>query len=489
MTPPKVSGLFVDGRWLPPARAASRPVVNPYTETEFGSAPIVSPADVDRAVRSAREALEGPWRETTLEERIAVVERMRDLLMARAEEIAGWNSSSVGSLYAYAKGLGNASALIDMYVASVRRLPLEYLRMDELGDALVVRRPVGVVAAIVPWNGPVRAELKKVVPALLTGCTVVLKPAPEAPFGASALVEIAAEAGLPPGVLNLVTGDGSTGAALVGHPLVDKVAFTGSSATGQQIWEVAAPTFKRLQLELGGKSAAVLLDDVDLAEALPWLDQGIFSLSGQMCTATSRVLVPRARYAEVVDALVGAARRHVLGDPFDAATTMGPLVADRQRERVLGYVDIGRGEGARVATGGGPSTQPRGYFVEPTVLADVDNGMRVAREEIFGPVVCVIPYGDEDEAIRIANDSEYGLGGAVHSADPARALATARRIDSGFVSVNRYRIPDSAPLGGVRRSGIGREHGVEGFDSFLEYTAHPVPHELAVELSATVPQG
>ena len=477
-------GSFIDGGWVASTGDAMFPVVNPYTEEVFGAASIATAADVDRAVESAHRALQGPWRDTSIEDRIELVSVIRKLLHGRADDLAETASRSMGTPYEGYRNLCNSLELIDAYVEDARQVDWEYLRTDLSGDALVVRRPVGVVAGIVPWNVPIRSEIKKLIPALLAGCTIVLKPAPETPFGGEALAEICTEAGIPPGVVNVVLGDGSTGDLLVRHPLVSKVAFTGSSATGSAIWSAVASKFTRLQLELGGKSAAVVLDDVDLEAAAPFLGAGVFNFAGQQCTATSRVLAPRARYDEVVAAMSAAAESHVLGDPFDASTTMGPLVARRQRDRVMGYIDLARSEGARVATGGGrPDDQKHGWFVQPTVLADVANSMRVAREEIFGPVVTVIPYTDEDEAVAIANDSEYGLGGAVYSADPERALALARRVESGYISVNRYGIGPRTPFGGVKRSGIGRESGVEGYDSFLEYVAHPIPHELAETLA------
>jgi betaine-aldehyde dehydrogenase len=466
-------------------------VVNPFTEEPFGEATVGTAGDVDVAVRSAHEAfVGGPWRGLGLEERIAVVERVRDGLAARREEIARINTLSGGFPYSQALSLAQAVELIDMYIAMVRRVKFEYLRMDEWGDTLIVRKPLGVVAGIVPWNGPVRSEVKKAIPAILAGCTVVLKPAPETPFGAAIFTEICVEAGVPDGVVNLVPGDGSTGDALMRHPLVRKVAFTGSSATGQKIWEAAAGDMKRLQLELGGKSAAIVLEDADLEKVIPWCGGGIFTNAGQGCTHTSRLLAPRSRYDEVVDAMVEVSRSYVMGDPFDAATTLGPVIAERQMNRILGYIDVGNSEGAKLVVGGRrPASQPCGWFVEPTVFANVENSMRIAREEIFGPVVSVIAYDGEEEAIRIANDSEFGLGGAVYSADPRRALEVARQVDSGYVSVNRYGIGISPPFGGVKRSGIGRECGVEGYDSFLEYVPHPVTPEFASELAKTVPLG
>jgi acyl-CoA reductase-like NAD-dependent aldehyde dehydrogenase len=483
-----LNGCFYDGAWQPSTGDSVIPVVNPYTEEVIGDSPIATREDVDAAVTSAHRALGGDWADSTPEERIDLVLRLRDELSARADDLAADTSASMGAPYEGYRTLAGSLGLIDAYVADARQVRWEYLRTDPSGDALIVRRPVGVVAGLVPWNVPVRSEIKKLVPALLAGCSIVLKPAPETPFGAAALADICAEIGIPPGVVNVVTGAGSTGADLTTHPLVRKVAFTGSSETGSRIWAAVAHNFTRLQLELGGKSAAVVLDDADLDDAAPHLAAGIFAFSGQQCTATSRVLAPRSRQAEVVDALRSAAESHVLGDPFDAKTTMGPMVTDAHRQRVLGYMESGKSEGAVLEYGGGPSTdQPRGWFVEPTVFSSVTNGMRIAREEIFGPIVCVMPYDSEDEAVAIANDSEYGLGGAVFSGDPDRALAVARRIDSGFISVNHRGIGARVPFGGVKRSGIGRESGVEGYDSFLEYASYPLPPEQARALAGSFP--
>jgi aldehyde dehydrogenase (NAD+) len=484
-------GVYVDGRWLPSTGDAAATVINPYTEEPMGRATVATAEDVDLAVRSAQRAFdEGPWRRMSLDERIEVMERFRDLLAARSDELGTLNSSSNGTPFSTARLLGSSVELIDMYIAQARRLTFEYLRRDATGDSLIVRRPIGVVAAIVPWNVPVRSEIKKIIPALLTGCSIVLKPAPETPFGAAAMAEMFTEAGLPDGALNLVLGDGSTGDHLVRHPLVRKVAFTGSTATGSRIWSAVSDRFARLQLELGGKSAGIVLDDADLNDARPWLSGGIYALAGQSCTATSRVLAPRSRYDEVVEMMAEEARAQVMGDPFDAATTLGPLVAERQRTRVLGYIETGQREGAKVVTGGErPSGQPRGWFVEATVFAGVDPDMHIAQEEIFGPVVVVIPYDDDADAVRIANNSSYGLAGAVFSRDPHRALAVARQVDSGSIAINRFGLPSSAPFGGVKNSGIGREHGTEGYDAFLEYIAHPLTPDFADELEKVTPLG
>jgi acyl-CoA reductase-like NAD-dependent aldehyde dehydrogenase len=485
---PRVNGCFYDGGWRPSTGSDTLPVVNPYTEKVIGEAPMATGEDVDAAVRSAHRALHGEWGDTTLDDRIELVTRFKEALAERADDLAAVTSESMGVPYEGYRNLGNSFALIDAYIDDARQVRWQYLRTDSSGDAVVVRRPVGVVAGMVPWNVPVRSEVKKLVPALLAGCTIVLKPAPETPFGAAGLADVCAAIGIPPGVVNVVTGAGETGAHLATHPLVRKVAFTGSSATGSRIWAAVAENFTRLQLELGGKSAAVVLDDADLEQAAPHLAAGIFAFAGQQCTATSRVLAPRSRHDEVVEALRAAAQSHVLGDPFDAATTMGPMVTRAHQERVLGYVDAGKSAGAALAAGGGrPADQPHGWFVEPTVFSSVTNDMRIAQEEIFGPIVCVLPYATEEEAIAVANDSEYGLGGAVFSANPDRALAVARRIDSGFVSINHRGIGARVPFGGVKRSGIGRESGVEGYDSFLEYAAYPVLPQQAAALSGTLP--
>jgi betaine-aldehyde dehydrogenase len=483
--------VFIDGDWQRPAGTGLLEVVNPATEEVFGVVAAAGADDVDRAVRSADRALRaGPWPRMTVEERCEIVMRIKDGLVARTEEIAFLAASTLGQLHRDATGLGNAAGLLDMYVESLRALKLEYLRTDASGTSLISRKPVGVVAAITPWNTPLRSEIKKAIPALLAGCTVVVKSSERTPFAGAIFAEVAAAVGLPPGVLNLVLGGPETGAALVEHPLVRKVTFTGSSATGAKIGEHCGRTFKRMQLELGGKSPAVILEDADLDAALPALDSGNYFGTGQMCVALSRVLAPRSRYDEVVDAMTERARQYRLGDPFDQSTTMGPLVAERQRRRVLDYIDIARKEGAGVTTGGGrPDGFDRGFYVEPTVLRGVANTMRIAQEEIFGPVASVIAYDSEEEAVAIANSSPYGLHGAVFAGTPERALAFARQLDTGSVGINRFGINVSAPFGGVKNSGVGREHGPEGYDSYLEYVPYTLPPELADELLPVLPQG
>lgn len=484
------TGIYVDGEWRESASSATNTVVDPHSEQPYAEVSAGDPGDAAVAAESAQLALKGEWSRTTLRDRIDIVLRVRDLLGKYREELATYATHTLGTPYQNSLYLGQSQDLIDMYVDSINQIELEYVRNDRFGSALISRRPVGVVAAIVPWNAPVRSEIKKVVPALLCGCTAVLKPAPETPLGAGLLAEIFTEAGLPPGVLNLVCGAAEVGEALVQHPDVRKIAFTGSTATGTRIAALAGPTVKRLQLELGGKSAAVLLEDVDLATMMPVLAMSAWANTGQACSANTRVIAPRARYEEVVEAYAAAAASEVVGDPMDRATTLGPLVSQRQWDRVMSYIELGKQEGAKLVTGGSrPGHPDSGYYVQPTVFADVDNGMRIAREEIFGPVTVIIPYDTEDDAVALANDSDLGLAGSVMGTDEERALSIARRIESGCVAVNGFLPPMSAPFGGVKLSGIGREHGPEGYDSFLEYATYRLTPRLLERLSGEFPAG
>lgn len=484
-------GIFVDGG-LRDAHSGERiTVIDPTTEEPFGDASAADEVDVDRAVASAERALrDGPWPAMPFEERAAAVLRVAQALRERADELAELSARQMGAPVSTGRALLMAPELIESYVDAARELSFEYLRRGPYGDALVQRRPIGVVAGIIPWNAPVRSAVKKAIPALLAGCTVVLKPAPETPFDSLVLAELATAAGVPPGALNVVPGGPQAGRALAAHPGVRKVAFTGSSATGASIASACAPDFRRVQLELGGKSAAVLLDDADVQLAGDSLAYSAFHNSGQACVALTRAVVPPSLRDDLVDVLCEHARAEVIGNPLDEATTMGPLVTERQRARVLGYVESGRADGVGVAIGGGrPDGLSRGWFVEPTVLVGVDNGMRVAREEIFGPVISIIDCADERAAIAIANDSDYGLSGAVFTADPARGLEVARRFDTGNVAINGARIPITAPFGGVKRSGLGREHGPEGYDHFLEYAAVTLAPGQADALARTYPVG
>jgi acyl-CoA reductase-like NAD-dependent aldehyde dehydrogenase len=353
-----------------------------------------------------------------------------------------------------------------MTLASAR--PTEELRQGTT-PAAVLKEPVGVVASIAPWNGPFNLAVAKIVPALLAGCSVVFKPAPETPLDVFYFVDALTRAELPAGVLNVITGGREAGAALVGHPEIDKVSFTGSSASGRQIGETCGRGFKRAQLECGGKSAAIVLEDADLDTTMAGLAMGSFFNSGQICASYSRVLAPRARYGEIVDALCATAESFRVGDPFEAETTLGPLVSKRQRDRVESYIASGLDEGAKVMTGGGrPPHLPKGWYVEPTVFAEAGNSMRICQEEIFGPVVAVVPYEGIDEAIALANDSPYGLHGAVFTTDDRAAIDVARRIRTGTFSVNSFTYNIEAPFGGVKASGIGRDTGPEALDAYYE---------------------
>ncbi len=461
---------FVNGIWREPQDAEPREVVCPSTEEVLGYCPSASELEVNAAVTAAREAFDaGSWPRTPVEERAALIERATAAFGERADEVGHLMTSEMGApLGMSVAGIRRSAATGAFFAGIARSMPSFEVRNHGI-PAAVLREPVGVVAAIAPWNGPVGMALGKILPALLAGCTVVFKPSPETPFDIAFLVDALTGEGLPPGALNVLSGAASTGAALVAHPAVDKVSFTGSTAAGRQIAEVCGPQFKRMQLELGGKSAAIVLDDADLGQVAAGLAVGCFFNSGQVCAALSRVLAPRAISDDVIEAVARASRQWVVGDPFDPSTTLGPLVSRRQRNTVEKYIQLGVDAGARVVQGGGrPQGLDKGWFIEPTVLADVDNTMRVAREEIFGPVAVVIPYEDDDEAIRIANDSDYGLHGAVFTRDPNRALATARAVRTGTFSINNFVYNNRAPFGGVKNSGIGRDSGREGYESYLE---------------------
>jgi aldehyde dehydrogenase (NAD+) len=475
--------LYIGGRWVPPAGTERFGVVSPSTQEVVGEVPLTTNADVDRAVEAARLAVEeGPWPRMPPAERADVLARAAELLRKREADIAGVTVDEMGCAISQAPTAqtGLVARVFDYYAELSRTFPFE--RRVVAGDraALVTNEPVGVVAAIVPWNAPVTLAAWKAAPALAAGCAVVVKPPPEAPLSNFILAEALDEAGVPAGVVNVVPGGRGVGEHLVTHPATDKVAFTGSTAAGKRIMNLCGEQVKRVSLELGGKSAAIALDDADLATAIPRVVGGAMHLSGQVCGAHTRLLVPRSRCGEALDAAAAAASAIPYGDPHDPATVVGPLVAERQRARVESYVRLAVEAGARVVTGGErPAHLPKGWYVVPTVLGDVDNSMRVAREEIFGPVLCVIPYEDEDDAVRIANDSPYGLSGGVWSGDDARALGVARRVRTGSVAVNGCYPPfPLVPFGGFKESGLGRELGPEGLAGFLEPRSIGVPPSL-----------
>ncbi|MFE9975644.1 aldehyde dehydrogenase [Streptomyces hirsutus] len=466
--------FLIDGAWREPHTTARISVVSPSTEEIIAEVPDADTEDVDAAARAARRAFsEGRWRGMSVAERADILDKALGIMQEQIVEIRDAVISEMGLPVSVADmQIPNAVTSARYFLEVARKDPVSEVRHTSYGPTAVVKEPVGVVASIAPWNGPFNLMLSKVIPALVTGCSVVYKPAAETPLDAFFVADALAEAGVPAGVFNLITGDRNTGRALVAHPEVDKVSFTGSTAAGRDIGRECGGSFKRLQLELGGKSAAIVLDDADIASALPGLAAGIWFNTGQICMSYSRVLVPRRRYDEVIGALVAAAESFVVGDPFDPATTMGPLVSKRQHERVLGYIEIGKAEGAVLATGGGvPTGLDKGFYVQPTVFTHTDNSMRICREEIFGPVAAVLTYDTVDEAIAIANDSEYGLHGAVFTGDPQRAADVARRVRTGTFSVNSFTYNVEAPFGGVKNSGMGRDTGPEAVQAYYELKA------------------
>ena len=465
--------LYVGGRWTAPAGSDFLDVVSPATEEVVARVPDPTEEDIDRAVASARDAFDnGPWPRMSPSERADTMERISKGLEARIPEMAQTITREMGSPIGFSMA-GKAFApkmVLDYYTGLAREFAFEEPRAGALGGRVLVRRePVGVCGLIVPWNVPLYVTMLKLSPALAAGCTAVVKAAPETPLNGYLLAEIASEAGLPEGVLSILHARREPAERLVVHPDVDKIGFTGSTAAGKRIAGLCGQQLKRFTLELGGKSAAIVCDDADLDEAVPQLLPGALMNSGQACIAQTRILASKRRYSEVVEALVEHVGAMRVGDPLDEATGCGPLFAERQRERVEGYIGIGRDEGAEVALGGGrPEGLERGWYVEPTVFTGVDNRMRIAREEIFGPVLAVIPYEDEDDAVRIANDSDYGLSGSVWTPDIERGTDVARRVRTGTYGVNQVGMDFGAPFGGFKQSGIGRELGPEGLSAYLE---------------------
>jgi aldehyde dehydrogenase (NAD+) len=465
--------LFIGGAWVAPSDGAQIDVLNPATEEPIARAALGGPRDIDRAVRAAAAALEA-WAAWPVAERAALLRRAGDLLEQRAAEFASLLTLEAGSSQRVATAQTAACKLsLDWHAAQAATFPWEQRREGVRGPLLVRRRPAGVVAAIVPWNYPLGLSFPKLSPALLTGCSVVLKPPEETPLFGALLAEVFAEAGLPEGVLNVVAADRRASETLVTHPLVDKVSFTGSTAAGRRIAALCGERLKRCSLELGGKSAAIVLPDADVATVVPALAPSTMANNGQTCHNQTRVLAPRRRHADVVDVLREAIAALRVGDPSDPDTDVGPLISEAQRTRVEGYIAAGRAEGARLVLGGDRAGRDRGYYVAPTVFADVDNAMTIAREEIFGPVVAVIPYDTVDDAVAIANDSDYGLSGSVWGPDPEQATDVARRIESGNVAVNQHRLDLAGPFGGVKDSGLGREYGLEGIDAYVELQTIP----------------
>ena len=462
--------LYIGGEWLEPSTDARLVVRSPATGEILGSTPEAANADIDRAVTAARAAFDtGPWPRMSPAERVSILRRARDELANRLEELNILSTRENGVAIAV-NSAGSALAVLDFYFAAAERYKFEEQRDGMFGNhGTILREPLGVVAAVTAWNGPLLQPMGKLAPALVAGCVMVLKPPPETPLSSMALAEIFDRAGLPPGVLSILPAGREVGRHLVSHPGIDKVSFTGSSAAGREIAQACAASLKRVTLELGGKSAAIVLDDADFALTATYVSLGCMAYSGQACAALTRVLVPRARYGEFVAGLSAAIGRLKVGDPLDPATIVGPLVAERQVKRVESYIASGIADGARVAMGGGRvPDRPDGWFVQPTLLVDVENDMRVAREEIFGPVLCAIPYDTEADAIAMANDNPYGLSGAVFGGDMARVDRVARSLRTGSVGINAIAGDVGLPFGGVKASGIGREFSIEAFDLYTE---------------------
>ncbi|MFE7093835.1 aldehyde dehydrogenase family protein [Streptomyces erythrochromogenes] len=459
-------GMYIDGAWRPAVGTGRIEVVNPADGKVIAQVPAGTEEDVDAAVRAARAALPG-WSATPPSERAALIGALRDALQARKGELTETVTAELGAPLPFAKAVhvGSSIAVVSTYV----ELAASYAFEERIGNSTVLLEPVGVVGAITPWNYPLYQVVAKVAPALAAGCTLVLKPAEDTPLTAQLFAEAVHEAGIPAGVFNLVTGTGPVaGQALAAHEGVDFVSFTGSTAVGKQVGATAGAAVKRVALELGGKSANVILPGADLAKAVAAGVGHVMNNTGQSCNALTRMLVHRDQYEEAVSLAVAAVADHPTGDPREAGTRVGPVVNAKQHERVRGFIAKGVEEGARLVVGGPDAPYEQGYFVAPTVFADVTPDMTIAQEEIFGPVLSILAYEDEEEALRIANGTVYGLGGAVWAADEETAAAFARRMDTGQVDINGGRYNILAPFGGHKQSGVGRELGPHGLAEYLQ---------------------
>ena len=466
--------LFIGGEWVAPAGSDVIEVISPHTEEVVGRVPEGTNADIDRAVAAARTAFdEGEWPRMTPEERIAAVQRFSDIYAARMMDMAQIITTEMGSPISFSQ-LAQSPApwmMLNTFIAEAAKYEWEESRIGMMGTPVVVRSEgVGVVGAIVPWNVPQFVTMSKLAPALLSGSTIVIKPSPETPLDAMLMAELLEEAGIPKGVVSVIPAGREVGEHLVRHKGVDKIAFTGSTAAGRTIASICGEQLKRVSLELGGKSAAIILDDADIATTMEGLKFASLMNNGQACVAQTRILASRSNYDTVVEALAETVRGMKVGDPDDPTTEIGPLVAERQQERVDKYIALGQEEGARVVVGGNgrPDGISKGWYVQPTVFADATNDMRIAQEEIFGPVLTVIPFDDVDDAVRIANDSEFGLAGSVWTEDGDLGMDIARRVRTGTFGVNQYSMDFIAPFGGFKASGIGREFGKEGLEHYIE---------------------
>ncbi len=470
--------LFIDGGWRPPAGDETIHVRSPHDGRPVGIVPLAGAADADAALAAARSSRRGAWGSTTVGERTAFVRALSAALQARGAELAEVMTGEVGSPAKFSFGgqVLAATMVLDGFADVSEGFPFTEERRGVIGPVLVQKVPVGVCAGIVPWNAPLFITAMKLGAALIAGAPVVLKPPVEAPLWSVLLGDAIEEIGLPDGAVGILPGGAALGNYLVRHPLVDKVSFTGSTAVGRQIGMICGQLVRRCTLELGGKSAGIVLDDADVATTVPQLlDAGLVN-NGQVCAAQTRILAPRARYDEFVAAFAERMADQVVGDPADPGTDIGPLVSERQRDRVLELIAAGTAEGASMVSDGGRALPETGWYVRPTLFADATNRMRIAREEIFGPVLTIIPYDTDEEAVEIANDSPYGLAGSVWSADTDRAVAVASRLEAGTCAVNSGIIVEPrSPFGGFKQSGIGREMGREGVEAYLETRSVVLP--------------
>jgi len=474
--------LWMGGHWERSSSGRTAEVINPAGKHVIARVELADAADMDRAVGLARESFDsGIWREQTPAERASVLREAADRLEKRLPELARLLTSELGCPLWFSERahVPNPIRHLRYYADLIDGRSFDDVRTDGVNTSVVVEEPVGVVGAITPWNGPLSSPTIKIAPALAAGCSVVVKPSTETPLTIMALAEALAESGLPAGVLSILPAGRDAGERLIGHPDVDKIAFTGSTETGVMIMKACADRMARVTLELGGKSAALVLPDADLEQLVKAILPMSFSVNGQLCIAQTRVLVPRSLESQARDLFADAISALKVGDPMDPETFIGPLVSAKQQERVEEYFDIARAEGAEVTVGGRRADAGEGYYVEPTLLAAVTNSMRVAQEEIFGPVIALIPYDDLHDGVRIANDSPYGLSGSVWSGDVEAAVTAARKIRTGMVSINGAPQSWGTPFGGYKQSGVGREMGPEGLQSYIE--------KKSIALGAAVP--